>query len=66
MSTQSAEQIPLRSIQELKPNTFIFEKSSTLPTALRAQMIQRSAEYPEDSFVTSSVFEREFIGHHAD
>ena len=41
MQNNSAAQIPLRTIQEVEVNTFIFEKHNALPAALCRQVIER-------------------------
>lgn len=50
MPTQNAERIPLRSIKEIKTNSFIFEKPSALPSALCNQMIQRFEVAEEEQY----------------
>jgi hypothetical protein len=41
MTTQNTEQVPLQSIQEVKPHSFVFSKLNALPTGLCEQMVQR-------------------------
>jgi hypothetical protein len=41
MSEQQAAQIPLQTIAEVKPNTFIFEKHKALPLDVCAEIIRR-------------------------
>ncbi len=41
MSSQSASRMGLRSLREVKPNTFIFEQLNALPAQVCKQMIER-------------------------
>lgn len=41
MPSQNTEQVPLQSIREIKPHSFVFAKPNALPTKLCEQMIQR-------------------------
>lgn len=50
MQKNSAERMPLHSIHEIKPNTFIFEKTNALPMRLCEQMIQRFEASEEEQY----------------
>ena len=41
---------PLKTIKEIKPNTFIFEQKNALPAALCDDMIERFEANPEDHY----------------
>ena len=50
MDRNSAARIPLRTIQEVKPDTFIFEQPSALATSLCQQMIERFESAKQEQY----------------
>ncbi|MCW8899228.1 MAG: 2OG-Fe(II) oxygenase [Gammaproteobacteria bacterium] len=46
----SSQSSPLKTIKEVKPNTFIFEQKNALPTELCDDMIRRFEENTEDQY----------------
>ena len=47
---QQTARVPLRTIQEVKPNTFIYEQHNALPDALCQNMIERFEEQTDEQY----------------
>ncbi|MFP5505116.1 MAG: 2OG-Fe(II) oxygenase, partial [Gammaproteobacteria bacterium] len=50
MSSIPAARTPLRTIHEIKPHTFIFEKREALPDFLCRDMIQRFEAHQDEQY----------------
>lgn len=50
MSQSEPARVPLRTIHEIKPDTFIFEKRDALPAEICRQMIQRFEAAPDEQY----------------
>ena len=47
---QQTARVPLRTIQEVKPNTFIYEQKNALPATLCQNMIERFEQQPDEHY----------------